>query len=287
MSTNQNSNSNYASNILDALVYSSIKNNLNPTNYPSYDLMRSKTSSASSEDLNNIISNSTIKKACCSAESKFQDDNYETHIPILDPEGKMPYIDKKITVPVSICKNMNILPKSDLCNNFKVLYCENSKYLFNQDKKKIDIFSQYSPFCSNYTPIKPPLTKEQILKQEQDARQLRELELAAIQQYTQPDSNKSTQPDSNKSTSDSNKSTQPDSNKSTSDSNKSTQPDSNKSTQPDSNKSTSDTSDSSQESSSSKIIIPIIICLICCCCCISILIGIYFATKSKSVKSTQ
>lgn len=229
------------SNIIDALVYAGIKNNLNNSNYKGYSALKTKINTTYDDDLNKILSNTTIKKACCNAKKKFgSDDIFQTSLPIIDPEGKMPYILKTIDVPKSLCDSNNIQIGSDDCQKFQTLYCENSNYLYNILTPHIDIFSDYSPYCSEYKLFIPPLTADQIAQKEAQKKADEQLEEEAIQQALQPQTTQTN-----------------------------TTPVSPVSPAP------------SSESSSSKtmIIILSIICVIILCC--SSLIGGYYYMKSK------
>ena len=92
-----NSGNAVSNNIIDALIYTGIKNNLTKTNYTPYDLLLTKIGSTDDQDrLNNILDYTTIKKACCAAKSPFgKSDKYETEIHVFDDTGKKPYIKKR------------------------------------------------------------------------------------------------------------------------------------------------------------------------------------------------
>lgn len=233
------------SNIIDALVYTGIKNNLNKSNYKGYNALKTKINTTSDDDLNKILSNTTLKKACCNAKKKFgSDDIYQTTLPVIDPEGKMPYILKTIDVPKSVCDSNNVQIGSDDCQKFQTLYCENSNYLYNILTPHIDIFNDYSPYCSEYKLFVPPLTPEEIAQKaaqkKADEQFLEQAELQALapQPVSQPVSQPAPQ-------------------------------------------TTSTTSESS--SSNKMIIILSIICVIILCC--SSLIGGYYYMKSKNSKT--
>lgn len=181
------------SNNIDALVYAGIKNNLNNSNYKGFSALKTKINTTSNDDLNKILSNTTIKKACCNAKPKFgSDDIFQTSLPIIDPEGKMPYILKTIDVPKSVCDSNNIQIGSDDCQKFQTLYCENSNYLYKILTQHIDVFSDYSPYCSEYKLLVPPLTPEEIAQKaaqkKADEQFLEEAELQALapQPVSQP-----------------------------------------------------------------------------------------------------
>ena len=159
-------------NILDALIYTSIKNNLNKDNYENIDKLKSNLQGVQYDintpnDYDTLLSSTTIKKACCNEkESKTSNDEYETDIVIFDNEGKKPYIHKSISLKKSFCTDMNLEKNNSTCTAFRQLYCENSNYLYNLDgSSKQDIFSEYSPYCSDYTLIKT--TQANIIRQQQ------------------------------------------------------------------------------------------------------------------------
>jgi hypothetical protein len=159
-------------NILDALIYTSIKNNLNKDNSEYIDKLKSNLKGVqydinSPNDYDTLLSSTTIKKACCNEkESKTSDDEYETDIVIFDKEGKKPYVHKSISVKKSFCTDMNLEKNNSTCSAFRQLYCENSNYLYNLDgSSKQEIFSEYSPYCSDYILIKT--TQANLARQQQ------------------------------------------------------------------------------------------------------------------------
>ena len=170
-------------NILDALIYTSIKNNLNNDNYEYIDKLKSNLIGVQ-YDINNpsdydtLLSLTTIKKACCNEkESRTSDDEYNTDIIILDKEGKKPYVHKNIGIKKSMCNEMNLAKNNSTCSAFKQLYCENSNFLYNLDgSSKQEILADYSPYCSDYTLIKT--TQTNINRQQQREAQ-READKAA------------------------------------------------------------------------------------------------------------
>jgi hypothetical protein len=98
-------------------------------------------------DLNNIMNNTTIKRACCVKNT--DDDNpdvYKINVKIPVPndydfsniqgepqmlalQQKLGYIDKEVKVPKSLCNSLS----SDKCDDFMFLYCNNAKQIFKND----------------------------------------------------------------------------------------------------------------------------------------------------------
>ncbi len=131
---------------MNALVYAEIENNLTSTNYPNYNYLLKGTGAASGNALNDILSKTTIKKACCAVSSS-DDGQYQVEVPIFDEKGNtknyIVQIDKKM------CDDLNIYPGL-VCEKFRTLYCENSNYLYRADNSSNDQWDSYSPFCSSY-----------------------------------------------------------------------------------------------------------------------------------------
>ena len=169
--TTTNSGNAVSNNIIDALIYTGIKNNLTKTNYTPYDLLLTKIGSTDDQDrLNNILDYTTIKKACCAAKSPFgKSDKYETEIHVFDDTGKKPYIKKKILINKTLCEDYKIYNTQKSCEDFKTLYCENSNFLFNKDNKT-EPWMSFSDYCSGYSLIQPPKTSAQLAtdKKQQD-----------------------------------------------------------------------------------------------------------------------
>jgi hypothetical protein len=190
-------------NILDALIYTSIKNNLNKDNYEYIDKLKSNLQGVQYDikdqsDYDKLLSSTTIKKACCNEkESKTSDDEYETDIVIFDKEGKKPYVHKSINIKKSMCTNLNLEKNNSTCTAFRQLYCENSNYLYNLDgSSKQDVFTEYSPYCSDYILIKT--TQANLARQQQkeaqkatDKEAADALEKAAIEKILSEPSSKS------------------------------------------------------------------------------------------------
>ncbi len=154
------------SDIVDALVFTSIKNNI-PKTDPQYKKIDTGAAFVGLGDedkekkINDILLNTTIKRACCLAksgdEANIDEDekNYKIKVKIPIPpnytpnniEKKFGYINKEILVPKSYCNE--VLPLFDSsgnafltgqCDPFYNLYCENMKYLY-----KLENNNSYSP----------------------------------------------------------------------------------------------------------------------------------------------
>ena len=88
-------------NVLDALIFTEIKNNLNKNNYPYFDTLLQNLNiiNGSGAELDNILTDTTIKKACCSVKNEvdiFGDEvtEYDVDVPYIDSTGKP--INKKL-----------------------------------------------------------------------------------------------------------------------------------------------------------------------------------------------
>jgi hypothetical protein len=82
MNSNKNINYYYMTDSDNALIYAEIKNNINSENYEGYKyLLETINSSADNHNLNNILSSTIIKKACCRGKTnKLNNNYYETDI---------------------------------------------------------------------------------------------------------------------------------------------------------------------------------------------------------------
>jgi len=175
------------SNILDALVYTSIKNNIPSSNTKRFNELKKSTSITASDDdivntnVNNYLNNTTIKRACCMAKQNSalikgeNIENIQVKIPnVGNPNPKDPLGNKfgfkniSIKVPLSLCKsisnsndgNFNPIDNKmfDDCDNFMASYCNNMKYLYLLENKKTydpDEFQAYSPECPCYADLPP------------------------------------------------------------------------------------------------------------------------------------
>jgi hypothetical protein len=178
------------SNIVDALVYSQIKNNVTENtpgmvmksddwnNFTSNILDIDSDKDIQSE-MNNILSQTTIKRACC-LNNVDSAGNLKVDVQIPIPKdinnntainnsylgringtyastwGTYGYIDKPIIVPKSMCPS-NFGQTTDNCDKFYELYCKNAKAFFinegeeaARDKKTTFTYTDESFF--NYKP---------------------------------------------------------------------------------------------------------------------------------------
>jgi hypothetical protein len=121
-------------------------------------------------DLDNIISNTTIKRACCVQKTdKNNPDMYKINVKLPIPDGyifdgdpvtsalqqKLGYINKEVKIPKSLCDSSYNGP-SDNCDNFMYLYCNNAKSIYKNDVTLVgsvysdDEFVTYAPECACY-----------------------------------------------------------------------------------------------------------------------------------------
>ena len=185
------SNSNPEYTPLNALVYTSIQNNI-PQNDARFSTLTTKLgfNSASAEvtasEINNILSETTIKRACCLANQngdgwgKTSDDDTYFKIDVKIPtpsenfsygpsqqaqtQKKFGYIDSTIYVPKNMCASVGIdlsTPNNNLgtCDSFYETYCENQKYFYNLENSAeydADEFFYYTnyecPCFADYPP---------------------------------------------------------------------------------------------------------------------------------------
>ncbi|VBB18533.1 hypothetical protein YASMINEVIRUS_996 [Yasminevirus sp. GU-2018] len=172
----------------DALVSASIKNNLTTPGQLSYWRDRlfklgTPTDDQIKNNLDNILSNTTIKRACCLGGTDPNNFNVNVRIPLPEnyttgiPEinTKFGYIDKVVSVPSSMCKNLptatgradytkpakNNPTYNGPCDDFYDVYCANMLAFYNDeytstypnqkpDNKKF--VSQYKPECACFSP---------------------------------------------------------------------------------------------------------------------------------------
>jgi hypothetical protein len=167
-------------NIIDALIYSNLKNNI-PTTHFRYDkLLKSSNIKDTSLNIqqfkvNNFLTNSTIKRACCMAKNSNKANitpdgsgyliNVKIPIPPnyqpTDFEKKFKYKTIEVIVPKDLCRqkpigvfdsNFNFEDNNfSECQNFYGAYCENMKYLYNLESGGVyfpDEFNKYISECS-------------------------------------------------------------------------------------------------------------------------------------------
>ncbi len=289
-STTTNSGNASTNNIIDALIYTGIKNNLTKSNYPQYEIMLGKIGSADDqENLNRILENTTIKKACCAAKLPLGvNDKYETYIHVFDPSGQ-PYIKKRILVNKSMCEDYKIYNSQKSCEDFRTLYCENSNYLFNKDQKK-EAWMTFSDYCTGYTMLQPPKTEAQIATEKKQQDQLSALK----DQYASkalgtppPPASKTTSSTTPPGTTSSTPGTTPSTTKTDDSSTPKTPPTIidkyNAMTPPPSSESPVPAPAPPPKNNNMLLIGGVVVC----CCCIIIIIAIIFMTKKKGKKGAS
>ena len=183
-------------NIVDALIYTSIKNNIDIAASDQRFFFLKKNSGVNDSDnnialnnINKIMENTTIKRACCMAKrdkSKIDvNNNINVQVKIPIPTGgesssdkigtKFGYRNIQVKIPSNMCtkpeifgENYNTSDASDkgnpACDKFMGAYCNNMKYLYLKENgsKPFDAneFYEYSPECPCYADL-PPWTVQQ------------------------------------------------------------------------------------------------------------------------------
>jgi len=162
---------------VNALVFTSIKNNI-PIDHPRFTELAKSASitnlpnAEKIKKIQDILENSTIKRACCLAKSGNNANitpdkkNYKIRVKIPLPKDYIPdpiekkfgYTTKEVLVPVEYCSK--VLPLYDTsgtqsllgeCDPFYGAYCENMKYLYNIENKgsfASTEFNEYAGECS-------------------------------------------------------------------------------------------------------------------------------------------
>ena len=162
---------------VNALVFTSIKNNI-PIDHPRFTELAKRANITSlpnaekTKKIEDLLQNSTIKRACCLAKSGNNANitpdkkNYKIRVKIPLPKDYIPdpiekkfgYTTKEVLVPVEYCSK--VLPLYDTsgtqsilgeCDPFYGAYCENMKYLYNIENNgqfASTEFNEYSGECS-------------------------------------------------------------------------------------------------------------------------------------------
>lgn len=164
--------------ILDALIYSDIKNNIIGSDLNKITARISTVPNSNElEHLDDILKDTVIKRACCINHGRQGNEtleNYIVDVRIPIPKDfdfskvnetkaklykKFGYIDKSVYVPKSICENYdngNYNYNNNKCQDFMYLYCENSKKFYKDEITKLggspsdDEFYYYKPECACY-----------------------------------------------------------------------------------------------------------------------------------------
>lgn len=167
------------SGFIDALSASELKNNLSLDQLTTSGIATNyipPTGVSYTDNLNNILNKTTIKRACCINKGRqgTTSSSYPVTVRIPTPAGyvydetdprntiwkKYGYIDKTINIPDSMCTSLvpNYQYGTDKCDNFMGLYCKNIWNFYEDEVKQIgskideDEFNKYKPECSCYMP---------------------------------------------------------------------------------------------------------------------------------------
>jgi len=150
-----------------------------PSDDSHYTKLRNSTGIQTEAALNELLSQTTIKKACCMGKQDITGKYFKTTVKIPVPKDYVPkpgedtqfinkfgYVSKEVLVPIEMCPN-NFKPPTGTntqevnnyegyCDRFMYAYCENEKYLYNKeaDQPTNDEFSYYAPTCPCF--IDPP-----------------------------------------------------------------------------------------------------------------------------------
>jgi hypothetical protein len=160
---------------MDALAYSQISNNLttdqlNSTGLTNRFLQKAPDQTKFYSYLDSVLSNTTIKRACCnnlnrpgstgdafsvSVRIPVPTDFDFTKVPLGDFWSSFGYVDKSVAIPKSMCANT--VPgydyTTDSCQDFMTLYCNNAKawykdeIMINGRKYDDKDFFTYKPEC--------------------------------------------------------------------------------------------------------------------------------------------
>jgi len=186
----QSNQQNTPAETLNALIYTSIQNNI-PQSDPRFNKLVTKLGLTSGEanvvsnQIDNILSETTLKRACCianqkgpnysnqSADGKYigidvkipTPPNYEySNDSMGSTQKKFGYINTKMYIPKEMCNQVGIdltNPNNnvDSCNKFFGAYCENQKYFYNLENSgeyNANEFFNYSNYeCPCYADYPP------------------------------------------------------------------------------------------------------------------------------------
>jgi hypothetical protein len=163
-------------NVVNALVYADTKNHLTATQLGLSNLssrLDFDDKSSISDQLDEILSNTVIKRACCMNKNKsgITDTSYDVRVRIPIPDSytfdehnsntelwkKFGYIDKTVSVPASMCDAFpHYENDNNKCYDFMALYCNNVKQFYKNSVAKLnsgyndDEFARYKPECACY-----------------------------------------------------------------------------------------------------------------------------------------
>jgi len=160
---------------VDALVYAEIPNNLTGTQ-----LLQKGMTGVTSEEASDILTETTIKRACCINKKEANQSYFPVNVRIPVPEGyvysagnplaetwkKFSYIDKVVHVPISMCGELpspngqqyysTDAEASNACYTFMNAYCNNVNEFYTDEVKKLGTpydateFTNYKPECACY-----------------------------------------------------------------------------------------------------------------------------------------
>lgn len=169
-------------NTIDALIYSQIKNNLPNAEMSNivrnYNLSSDGTNTGNNNTLNNILSNTTIKRACALNRQGIpitNDDKNKLGVNVRIPipseynindddnsilHEQFGFIEKKVYIPDSMCKPYDI-GYTDTNNIFYEVYCANILNNFIQENGSFDpiLWSKYKPECACFGQPDPSYEK--------------------------------------------------------------------------------------------------------------------------------
>jgi hypothetical protein len=155
-------------------TYYKIDNSLNPIMDTQSELYNNFLNLLKSDNnipnLDTIISQTTIKRACCKGDASGSffkikvkipyDETYVNNMNInqdlKNQYRELKYAEKEILIPSNLCPRDYSKPTSGIktaCDNFYRLYCENSKLLLQEDINTnftSELFTLYSPECGCY-----------------------------------------------------------------------------------------------------------------------------------------
>lgn len=164
--------------IIDALVYSNLKNNLQgPTLNKMSSVIISSPGKSINETLDNLLTDTIIKRACCNNHNRIGNeklDKYVVNVRIPIPKDydfsnvsdiqaqlykKFGYIDKPVYVPASMCNKLNGTYdyNSNQCQDFMNTYCNTMNDFYQKEidkhggKYSDDEFYNYKPECGCYS----------------------------------------------------------------------------------------------------------------------------------------
>jgi len=164
--------------LIDSLIYANIGNNLTSSELNQYGLssvFNPPDPSQTQQYLNNVLDDSTIKRACCltngrpgiTSESMIPitvripiPKNYDFgNNPLASTWQKFGYIDKTVEVPAYMCNQLGEGTSGDgfnynsqSCQDFYSLYCNNMLSMYNSEVNALGYPSDSDEFTLSYKP---------------------------------------------------------------------------------------------------------------------------------------